>query len=230
MTGAGGALIHVGRPDLEGSSGKFEGQADKQEDQGDLREARPLRGFAEARAGSQEVGGPRQTVYESDSIQEECGGKRSQQKIFQRGFVAKPVRPPVACQDVGRDGGNLQPQENHDEIGGGRHEAHPHRPHQNQGIELSVLGVVAFQIIHGAQNHQSRHEQEQIDEIEAEIVCGNSSAECGSHSRPRVERKPCRAAACGENSQQPHPAEQFLVGGADKWLQDHDQHREDGRE
>ena len=69
-------------------------------------------------------------VDPGDAVEQKRGGERSQQEVLQRRFIGALVVAQVAGQDVAGDGGDLQADEDHDQLVGRHHHALAHHREQ----------------------------------------------------------------------------------------------------
>ena len=103
-----------------------------------------LRGrVTEGGANGIQLRGAGDPVDQRDAIEQKRGGEGAQQEILQRGFVVALVVAQIAGQDVGRDRGDLEPDEDHDQIVGGHHQALSGDGEQQQGVVFAGFGVLA---------------------------------------------------------------------------------------
>src|SRR5262245_22427520 len=97
--GRGSAFVNVGSPNLEGSSGDFEAEADEDASEAEFEEA-ALR-IDSAHAGkSRGAGG---AVNERDTKEKECSGERAKQEILERRFAGLEGVATVTGEDVAGD-------------------------------------------------------------------------------------------------------------------------------
>ena len=170
-----------------------------------------------------QIGGTGDAVDPGDAVEQERGGERTQQKIFERGFVVARVVAQVAGEDVGRDGGNLQADEDHDQLIGGDHDALADDAEQDQGVEFAARRIFAAQIFGGADedrenadaDHQHAEEGgEAIDDQHVVKAAPGSPVAENDATRAASERRRWRAVA---------KIVALVVVGEDGFQQ-HDQH------
>ena len=112
----------------------------------------------------------RRAVHQRDSIKQERRGKGTQQKIFDCGLIGLQVGAPESRQHISRNGGDFQPDENHDQLVRPAHEAHPHGGEEQQAIVFAVIYAFAHQVLTGREDRKPRDDQEQEVEEDAEGI------------------------------------------------------------
>ena len=152
----GRALVDVRRPDLERRGGDLEGEADEHQ----------RGGHADQRAGGGSPSAARaepcgyrvrlvdagDAVDPGDAVEQERGGERAQQEVLERRFVGALVVAQVAGQHVAGDRGDLQADEDHDQLVGRRHHALAGDREQQQRVVLAGLRVLAPEILRRTQS------------------------------------------------------------------------------
>src|SRR4029077_3549208 len=98
------------------------------------------------RADVDQIGAAGGSVNPRDSVEQERGGERSEQEIFQSRFVVALVVAKVAGQNVSGDGGNLQSDEDHDQLVGRRHDALTGDGEQQQRVVFGRFSVLTAQV------------------------------------------------------------------------------------
>src|ERR1039458_9612634 len=155
------ALVDVGGPDLEGRGGDLEGETNEHQGGGHGQEdrvGRPQNGGAN----QQQVDAAGDAVDDGHAVQEEGGGEAAEQEIFECGFVAALIVAQIAGQDVTRDGGDLQADEDHDQVVGSGHQALAGDTEQQQRVVLAGFGVLLGQEAIGRQNGQHADHDQRI--------------------------------------------------------------------
>ncbi len=115
-----------------------------------------------------QVGAAGQAVEQRQTIGEDPGGERAQQQILQRRFVGALVAPQEADQHVGRDGHQLQADEQQHDVVAGGHAHHADHREQQQRVELAVVLVLDFQVAHRHQDGDRGAGEEQVEEVDGE--------------------------------------------------------------
>src|ERR1035437_2744441 len=118
------ALVDVGRPYLEGRGGDFEGQSDEHQGGGDGQDGVGCL-VQNGAANQQQVDAAGGAVDQRHAVQEEGGGEAAEQEILERRLVRALIVAQIAGQDIARDGGDLEANEDHDQVVRGGHQALP---------------------------------------------------------------------------------------------------------
>ena len=138
------ALVGIRRPHVERHRGDLEGEADQQQADRDEDErvvAHRLRGQVgadaiEARAAAQPVG-------EGDAVEEERARERAEQEVLERRLGRPRIVAPDAGQHVDGDRQDLERDEDHQQIVGGRHHDHAGDREQDERVVLALRQAVA---------------------------------------------------------------------------------------
>jgi hypothetical protein len=112
----------------------------------------------------------RAAVNEGDSVEQESGGKRAEQEIFQGGFVRSHIITLKAGEHVGRDGKNLDSEERQDQVSAGRHQQHARAGEQQQSVVLAAADGLALVEAHRDERRDGRDHQKQPLEEKREII------------------------------------------------------------
>src|SRR6201991_4893 len=103
----GRSLVNVWGPDVEGSCGDFEAEADKDESESGKGQSGSRCGL-EAVGDGVEVGGPGCSKGKRDTVEKERGGEGAEQKVFDGRLGAGGLSFAKAAEDIGGDGRDLE--------------------------------------------------------------------------------------------------------------------------
>ncbi len=84
-------------------------------------------------------------VDQRHAVEEETRGERAEQEILERGLIGALIVAQIAGQDVAGDGGDLQADEDDDQVVGRGHDGLAGDGEQQQRVVLAGFGVLAFQ-------------------------------------------------------------------------------------
>ena len=112
------------------------------------------------------------TVQQRETVGQNPGAERAQQKVFQRCFVGALLASQKPGQHVEAERHGLQPKEQHDQIHARSHEHHADARQQEQRVVLAFLLFFDVQVADGKKNHQRgggeknarEHQREPINE------------------------------------------------------------------
>ena len=135
-----------------------------------------------------EVGAAGQSVEQRQPVGEDAGGERAQQQVLQRGFVGALVAAQEADQNVGRDRHQFQADEQQHDVVARGHAHHADDGEQDQRVELAVVLVLDFQVVHRHQDGDRGAHQEQVEEVDGEAVHQQRAHETGGLRQSRAAR------------------------------------------
>ncbi len=147
--GSGCALVDVGGPDVEGRCGDLEAEAD--DDQREREKARRAWRWWRGRGRWRRCGGAGGSEGEGDAVEEEGGGEGAEQEVLDGGLGAGGLALAEAGEDVGRDGGDLEADEDHEELDRAGHEHHAGGAEEEEGEVLAGVVGVAFEVVERAE-------------------------------------------------------------------------------
>ncbi len=124
-----------------------------------------------------EVGRPGGAVGEGDPVEEDGRGERPQHEVLDRRLSRLGAPGVVAGQHVQGDGEDLQPQEQHDQVVGARHEHGARRREHGQHVELGAVEAFLAQVGVGRQGRHDERRSDQQREEHAEPVHGDGSGD-----------------------------------------------------
>ena len=182
-------LVDIRGPGLERSGGDFEGETHKDQCNREAEQLvgksgllpgklygadRGLRqsadgggaggdGMLSAVKHGADLGEPRRAgdaEQQRDSIKKKAGGKRAQQKIFQGSLAAIRHLAAESDQDIARKRGDLQADEDQDQLIAGSHQVHAYGGKQQQGIVFSGGQPLPANVVHRGECGQRRDQEE----------------------------------------------------------------------
>ena len=152
--GAGGSLVDVGRPQVEGHQGDLEAHAGEEEHQGHHLQRAAVQGGGDVL----EVEGARGAVDQREAEQQQGAAEHRRQDVL-GACLGTLMAVFVKCyQRCHGDAGRLQADEEHQEVAGGDHEVHAQQGGERQDVELALLDVVLF-AAHPFVTHQEDDER-----------------------------------------------------------------------
>ena len=190
---AGGrAFVGVGRPLMERHGRNLEQQTGRGRQQSEdhdriVRAGRQV--LLQLLRDHLQVGAAGESVEQRQAVGEDSGGERAEQQILQRGFVRALIAAQEADQHVGRDGHQLQADEDQHDVVAGGHAHHADDGEQQQGVELAVVFLLDFQIMHRHQDGDRRAQQEQVEEVERKAVHQQRVHEARTGERKALPRR-----------------------------------------
>ena len=110
-------------------------------------------------------GRSRQAVDQADSEKREGARHAAEEKIFQPGFSRPEVAPIERGHDVKREPGQLESDENHEQLFAPDEEEQPDRREQN---EREIFAVMARRVVVASEEHGEKREHE-ADDLEEGI-------------------------------------------------------------
>jgi len=144
--GCRGSLVDVGRPDVEGSGGNLEAEAYDDEGEGGEGKGRGGGGF-EAVGDGVDVGGTGGSEGKRDAVEEEGGSEGTEEEVLEGRLGTGGLALAEAGHDVGGDGGDLEADEDHEELDRAGHEHHAGGTKENESEVLAGVGGVAFEVV-----------------------------------------------------------------------------------
>ena len=79
------------------------------------------------------------------AVKKESGGEGAKKEVLDRGFSAGGLSLTEAAHDVGRDGGDLEANEDHEEFDRTGHQHHADGAEEGEGEVLAGVAGVAFE-------------------------------------------------------------------------------------
>src|SRR4030042_1746315 len=102
-----------------------------------------------------EEGGPGSPEKKGQSQDEEGAGKASEQEIFERRLAGLFVSSLQSRQRIAGDGKDFKAQENHQQVRRRRHDHQAGEGQQQEGEDLSVVGILLSDILQAQQDDKS---------------------------------------------------------------------------
>ena len=142
-------------------------------------------------------------------------------KYLSARFVVARIVAQIAGQNIGGDGGNLQADEDHDQLIGGSHDGLADDAEQDQRVEFAAAGVFAAQIVGGAEHGQQADADHQNAEkggesVDHQHVLKRRAGIAVGHDRADQRRG---------QAERPERREDALLPVAQHRFQKHDQRR-----
>ena len=154
----GRAFVNVRPVNVERRSDDFESESDENQSQPQNRERRQMAGrgdeLIERRLHLIDARGSGGAVDHGDAVQEERGGERAQDEIFQRRFVRFGGPFAEAGQDVARNRAYFEADEGGQQFVRARQDPHAGGSEQHQRVKLTALEIFVVEIIDGAEHAQ----------------------------------------------------------------------------
>ena len=119
---------------------------------------------------------PRQPVRERDAVQEERARKRAEQKILEGGLGGDRRIAANARQDVHGNREHFEGEENHEQVGRGRHEHHAGEGKQQQRVVLAARQPLALDGRRRKRQRQQADDDQHAGDEQPEVV-GHDDAE-----------------------------------------------------
>ncbi len=143
-----------------------------------------------------------------DAVEQKSCGKGAEQKVLDGGFGAAARVLAIAGQNVGGDGGDLQRDEDQQQLDRAGEQAHADRAKDDQRVELALMMAVFRQ---GVEREQQSHQHDAANQHVEEDGKGagfDGAVEAGSHGQGKLPqagpqgeggsdgRNPAQRAAC----------------------------------
>ena len=110
-------------------------------------------------------GGAGGSEGEGDAVEEEGGGEGAEQEVLDGGLGGGGLAFAEAGHDVGGDGGDLEADEDHEQLDGAGHEHHAGGAEEDEGEVLAGVAGVAFEVVERAeQGDEDDGGDEQVEE------------------------------------------------------------------
>src|SRR5215216_6701187 len=178
-----GALVGVGGPEVERGRRHLEGEAgDDQEHahHGGRLVAEP----GQALGDGAELERPGEAVDQAHAEQHYGRGQHPDEQELERALVAAGVALAEAGGDEAGGRDDLQRQEQHQQIAGGRHQQHADEARQDQEVELALVGGAGIDVALAHQQDQQQRAKEQALEQQGVVVDHERAAEGAAVARP----------------------------------------------
>ncbi len=203
-------------------------EADADEHQGHRQEGQRARGGATQHGGdAADVGGAGGAEDHGHAVEEESGGEGAEQEVLERRFGAGGHAPPHPGQHVSGDGGNLQGDEDQDQLDRRRHQRHAHGAEEHQGVILAAADFLEFEVVPGGEDGEGGDDGDDEVEEDAEGVYPH-------HAEERLALKTHlkrRGGEGGEGAEEGEHAERAAAGVlVERGLDEHDEHAEEGED
>ena len=191
--GRGGTRIGIGCSEVERSGADLEAEADQHQTEGNVGQdlltdvgPRHREGVHLQRAGPE--------VQQGQAVEANAGGGRSDHEVLHAALRAELRFLVERHKDVTREAGQLQPNEEHEQVLGQSHRGHPERTRQQQDVEVSLTPVVvegreaahlasrggAVAVV-GGERHQEQRADEQGFHQSTEGRCGEDAHAVVAH-------------------------------------------------
>ena len=170
------AFIDVRGPDVEGSGGDFEEDADHEKGEGGEDEVAASR-MGDQGADFVDLRGARSAEDEGHSVEEEAGGEGAEKEVFDGGFGALAGVFAEAGENVGRDGGDFEGDENNQELDRRGHQAHADCAEDHQGEVFAAMVLVGGQGVEGDEQGDEDDSADEDVEEDAEGIGLNGVVE-----------------------------------------------------
>jgi hypothetical protein len=116
-----------------------------------------------------------------DAVEQKGGGEGAEQKILDRRFGAARGVLAVTNQNIGRDGGYLQRDEDQQQLDRAGEQAHSHRAEDDQRVELALMVALFGERVQREQQSYQHEAADQHVEEDGEGAGLDGAGEAGSH-------------------------------------------------
>jgi len=98
---------------------------------------------------------------EGDAVEEECRGEGAEEEVLDSGFGAFAGLLAIPSEDVGRDGGDFESDEDDEQFGGGCEETHADCAEDHQRVVLALVMAVFGECV---EREKQRNDDDAADE------------------------------------------------------------------
>src|SRR5581483_6845570 len=130
--------------------GNFEAKANEHKGYAQIREQGPVSDssvFPQSGADPGDAGRAGCSEHQRDTIEEERGRKRSKQKVLNRGLAADWRAAAETGEDISRNGGYFEGDENQHKLDGTRHQVHADGTKQNQSVIFAGTNLLHLHVL-----------------------------------------------------------------------------------
>ena len=166
----GGALVRVGRPEVEGHRGDLEREADDDEEDPHRHDRFAGHRAADALADLDENRRVRRAKDERHAVEHHRARQHAEQVVLERRLVALQVALAPPGKHVRRDRQGLEGDEDRDEVPRRGHDDHAEQRRQDQEVVLALVVVAFLDVARRHQHDDVADDEEQRLEDEREVV------------------------------------------------------------